>query len=137
MKILQICVKNFCEFLHSWWWNWPNVLIDCARSHNAATTSTTEKGTYFLYVRRWPTKSEKRKKKRNWEQKIFFLFQVTNYRRSFFNFFVNVLHCTTWLPIFSFFSCIEWTRIGCTGINPGMSFTPFPSSIRWDLTHEL
>ncbi len=48
------------------------------------------------------------------------------------------LMCSIWLPAFSFFSIIEWNRIGYFNW-PGMVLTPFPSKIGWDKiwTHYL
>jgi len=37
---------------------------------------------------------------------------------------------------FSFFSIIEWTRIGYFN-QPGMALTPFPSSVGWDKMQTL
>ncbi len=39
------------------------------------------------------------------------------------------LVCPIWLPVFSYFFYMQWTRIGCVGIDPGMGLTPLPSSI--------
>jgi len=52
-------------------------------------------------------------------------FCFTHIRISFFLKFFFV--CPIRLPVFSFFSIIEWTRIGYFN-RPGMVLTPFPSS---------
>jgi hypothetical protein len=44
----------------------------------------------------------------------------------FFKYFLSV--CPIWLPIFSYFSTNE-PEMGA-GIDPGMPFNPFPSSIK-------
>ncbi len=53
---------------------------------------------------------------------------VMTYRNRifFFKFFLSV--CPIWLPIFSYFSMNE-PELGA-GIDPGMAFNPFPSSVR-------
>jgi len=53
--------------------------------------------------------------------------------------FLNIfLVCPIWLPVFSFFSIIEWTRIWFL-YQPGMDLRPFPSSVWWDeiWTHNI
>ncbi len=51
----------------------------------------------------------------------------TTHNRDFFFFKCFLSVCPIWLPIFSYFSMNE-PELGA-GIDPGMAFNPFPSSI--------